>query len=300
MYLILGAGINGLLTAQAMRMAKLPFRILDKAGMMKSGAETGFFYAHEANPFTKPDPFLVISHSCPGGSAEKYARKVYGPDAKLDPEKLSFKKYAIGDGERIGRGWEYDLEKLREGLTVNISNVESIRTNQALVLDSEGHAWGYDEGIYSTIPLPILFSKLSPKIQHDPSIFHHRPIHVAQQHIEKLPVYAHDSSMHVFYCASYCHSWYRATWKEDWFRPRFEWTEEPEEWTLKGQTKKITPGKIWYETGYEGMCIDNYVRHLSEVAGLTSVGRYGAWIPKLLTSGVWSFLRGRFFPAGLP
>lgn len=287
MQVILGSGINGMLVAQRLRAKGKEFVLLDKAGMNKSRNDQGFFYAHEPNPFTKPDSFPIISHVCPGGTEEGYARKAYGGLREGPPTSLSFAKYAK-DKNVVGRGWDFDFDKLQEGLTVTLSNIISIRTELSLALSREGHAWDFSGGLISTIPLPVLLRYVQQQWSDTPLDF--LPIYLTtekaeRRHAAELEVPAGSEELHVYYCASDCHSWYRASCFTSKFNPvlRYESIEAIDE-----SSRRIMPGKIWHRDELNTQQIDSIRSSLKRTYNIYTFGRYGTWTPKQLTSDVWT------------
>jgi hypothetical protein len=286
MIVVLGAGISGLMLSQRLRAAKRKFVLLDKAGMMKSGNDQGFFYAHAPNPFTDPKPFRIISDACEGGTVQKYAEKVYGnPKANLDSS--SYARFGQKGRIETGQGWKYSLAKLTSGVSAIISEVDCVDLSNRVVYDSDGRAWKYSS-LLSTIPLPVLYkisilqnksfvSQPQPEFKHIPitvSINHRRP--------EWFAMDIREDELRVHYCASDCHDFYRIV----------SYVNSNGHVEYKGETTgdkhsglRLFPGKIWIpeESALAIRCLADYFR----MYDVSLWGRYGQWRPKGLTSHVW-------------
>jgi hypothetical protein len=292
MIVILGAGISGLMLAQRLRAAKRKFVLLDKAGMMKSGNDQGFFYAHAPNPFTEPNSFKIISDACDGGTVEKYAEKVYG-DPKANLDSSSYARFGQRGRIETGQGWKYSLAKLTEGVSAIISEVDCVDLSNRVVYDTEGRAWKYSS-LLSTIPLPVLY-KISilgnkPFVAQPQPKFNHIPITVSINHCrpEWMKADQTEREMRVHYCASDCHEFYRIVSYVNPFHGSIEYKGETT--GDKHSGVKLFPGKIWIPSDEKiGIsALTDYFK-LYDVA---LWGRYGAWRPKGLTSHVWEESEG--------
>lgn len=303
-----------MLLGQRLRMLKKQFVILERSqGPNTSNNSLGSFYCHEELPFVHPEPLRIRATSCPGGTAESYALKVYG-----DPTvSVSYSQYVTEkNSERIG--WKYDRIKLMDGLRDKIIyNCEIYRIVPAekIVYAFDGRSWHYDY-ILSTIPLPVLIS-LS-RLQFDNSIksvFKSAPIHLqviphlvltdpnipdqARNILKQGELDDHDVVFH--YCASSCHPWYRTSFDVG--------HEEPEHFDNSGcgrysptQSRIIIYGKYEHTNEVANsiplrpgkfrlfrreMASVVYAKDQINIHDIYLFGRYAEWEPKLLTHNTW-------------
>jgi hypothetical protein len=297
MIVILGAGISGLMLAQRMRAAKRKYVLLDKFGVMMSGNDGGFFYAHEPSPFTEEQSFKIIVDACSGGSSESYAMKVYG-EPKANLESSSFAKF--GEKGKTWIGWRYSREKLRLGIgdskEVFISEVDCVDLDAQAVYDSQGRVWKYSS-LLSTIPLPVL-TRIT--IHNNAPIsrfvrapkFRNRPIYLSSKNPEHmddgtdLSIKYDYSTMHVKYCASSCCQFYRRTLTLTPGRvPNLasEYSSEP----TTEKAIKLYPGKIWLDDEKDKADLRSLHDYFLE-SRVSLWGRYGSWTPKELAEHVWA------------
>lgn len=287
MIVILGAGISGLMLANRLRTAGRKFVILDKAGIMASGNDQGFFYAHEPNPFTRPESFKIISDACPDGTVEKYAMKVYGdPNANLDTS--SFARFGKAGKMETGQGWQYDQGLLCSSEIKSCfqkAEIDVVDLDTQMVFDTQGRCWKYSS-LLSTIPLPLLthisIHNNSPisKFIRAPK-FKHRSIFLYSHTIEDQSY----GEMRVHYCASDCHHWYRKVITHN---PGYTCNEAQEHISNPGvHGRTLFPGKIWLEDEEDKRNLQRLESFLAE-SNVTLFGRYGSWKPKQLTSHVWA------------
>jgi len=292
MIVILGAGIAGLMLAQRLRAASRKFVILDKAGAMNSGNDQGFFYAHAPNPFTMEPSYPIVSDACPGGSVQNYAMKVYG-DPKANLDSSSFARFGIQGKLETGRGWNYSVARLTEGVSVVISEVDCVDLDTQVVYDSLGRSWKYSS-LLSTIPLPVLtkisLHNNSPISKHIRSPrFCNKPIYIIQKALTWAEYeWKIGDELQVDYCSEPCHPFYRKTVKRTY--ERIIVTSEHSERPL-GQHRQLFPGKIWLHDDRDKEDLGKLTDFLEEY-NVKLAGRYGQWRPKGLTSHVWEESEG--------
>ena len=298
MHFILGSGISGLLSAQALKARGHRFLILDREHKENSsGNDGGFFYSHTKNPFTFERPFKIKTSSCPGSTPEGYKRKIYG-DSPIVGKAPSIEKF----GNNVLEGWAYDIRLLMRGLEskhfMHNEEVYSLSLKHSTLWTLSGKSFQFSR-LISTIPLAYLVRMCADKqTVENPKFweglkFNSRPIYLDQYQSHTAAYFVGaPKQMDVVYCGSSCHKWYRQTIRF-WNSGTKTETREFMESQNNPKQMKLSPGKIWNASQKE---VDSNLKVLDLLfhAGIVGLGRYGAWLPAELTSDVWNRLKGLY------